>query len=90
MVEETGSAGLPPAHVGLHAGPVVQQDGDFFGRTVNLASRVAGRAGEDEVLVTGDVLEVAGQLDGVRFEDAGSAELKNVSRPVRLWRATTS
>jgi adenylate cyclase len=87
MVAQTGSAGLPPAHVGLHAGPVVQQDGDYFGRTVNLASRVAGRAGADEVLVTDDVVGVAGELDGVRFQDAGSAELKNVSYPVRLWRA---
>jgi adenylate cyclase len=90
MVRETASAGLPPAHVGLHAGPVVQQDGDFFGRTVNLASRVAGRAGADEVLVTDDVVDVAGQLDDVRFADAGSAELKNVSHPVRLWRAESS
>jgi adenylate cyclase len=90
MVRETASAGLPPAHVGLHAGPVVQQDGDFFGRTVNLASRVAGRAGADEVLVTDDVVDVAGQLDDVRFADAGSAELKNVSHPVRLWRAEAS
>jgi adenylate cyclase len=88
MVEQTGAAGLPPAHVGLHAGPVVQQGGDYFGRTVNLASRVAGRAGEDEVLVTDGLIEVAGELDGVRFEDVGSANLKNVSYPVRLWRAT--
>jgi adenylate cyclase len=87
MVEQTGAAGLPPAHVGLHAGPVVQQGGDYFGRTVNLASRVAGRAGEDEVLVTDGLVEVAGELDGVRFEDVGSADLKNVSYPVRLWRA---
>jgi adenylate cyclase len=87
MVSETGAAGLPPAHVGLHAGPVVQQDGDYFGRTVNLASRVAGRAAADEVLVTDDVVETSGRLDGVRFEDAGSAELKNVAHPVRLWRA---
>ena len=90
MVRETGSAGLPPAHVGLHAGPVVQQDGDYFGRTVNLASRVAGRAGAGEVLVTDDIVEVAGEIDGVEFADAGSAELKNVSRPVRLWRAVPS
>ena len=88
MVRETASAGLPPAHVGLDAGPVVQQDGDYFGRTVNLASRIAGRAGQDEVLVSEDVVASAGQIDGVRFADAGTAELKNVAHPVRLWRAT--
>ena len=88
MVRETASAGLPPAHVGLAAGPVVQQDGDYFGRTVNLASRIAARAGQDEVLVSEDVVASAGQIDGVRFADAGTAELKNVAHPVRLWRAT--
>jgi len=43
-------AGLPPAHVGLHAGPVVFQDGDYFGRTVNLAARIAAPAGPGQVL----------------------------------------
>src|SRR3954454_872922 len=33
------AAGLPPAHVGIHAGPVLFQEGDYFGATVNLASR---------------------------------------------------
>ena len=33
-----------PAHVGLHAGPVLFQDGDYFGRTVNVASRIADYA----------------------------------------------
>jgi adenylate cyclase len=35
MVEEFPQAGLPPAHVGVAAGPVVVQGGDYFGRTVN-------------------------------------------------------
>ena len=37
MVEQLPEAGLPPAHVGVTAGPVVVQGGDYFGRTVNLA-----------------------------------------------------
>jgi adenylate cyclase len=41
MKEELAWAGLPPAHVGLHAGAVLFQEGDYYGRTVNLASRVA-------------------------------------------------
>jgi adenylate cyclase len=34
-------AGLPPGHAGLDAGPIVVRDGDVFGRTVNLAHRIA-------------------------------------------------
>ena len=44
MVEQLPEAGLPPAHVGVAAGPVVVQGGDYFGRTVNLAARIAAYA----------------------------------------------
>ena len=52
MAAEVPRAGLPPAHVGLHAGPVVFQDGDYYGSTVNLASRIADYARPGEVLVS--------------------------------------
>src|SRR4029450_290045 len=45
LVEDVPAAGLPPAHVGLHAGPVLFQEGDYFGTTVNVAARIAGDAG---------------------------------------------
>ncbi|MGZ8629810.1 MAG: adenylate/guanylate cyclase domain-containing protein [Actinomycetota bacterium] len=85
MVERTREAGLPPAHVGVAAGPVVMQDGDYFGRTVNLASRISGRAGSSEVLVTTEVVETSS--DDVRFEEIGKAELKGFAAPVVLHRA---
>ena len=88
MVEGAPTEGLPPAHVGLHAGPVVQQDGDYYGRTVNVAARIAGRAGPDEVLVSEEVAQLSSGSSGVRFEDLGPVELKNVSRPIRLLRAS--
>ena len=52
MVNQLAAAGLPPAHVGLHAGPVLFQEGDYFGQTVNLTSRIADYARPGEVLVT--------------------------------------
>ncbi|HEX4908610.1 MAG TPA: adenylate/guanylate cyclase domain-containing protein, partial [Actinomycetes bacterium] len=57
MVGQVPEAGLPPAHVGVAAGPVVVQGGDYFGRTVNLASRVSARASAGQVLVTAPVAE---------------------------------
>ena len=52
LVEQLSEAGLPPAHVGVAAGPVVVQGGDYFGRTVNLAARIAAHAGAGQVLVS--------------------------------------
>ena len=87
LVERTPAAGLPPAHVGVHAGPVIFRDGDYFGRTVNVASRISGKAGPGEVLVSADVVLVSSP-DSVRFEEIGPVELKGLSRPVTLYRVT--
>ena len=59
MVDGVAAAGLPPAHVGLHAGPVLFQEGDYFGQTVNVASRIADYARPGEVLVTREVVDAA-------------------------------
>ena len=85
MVEEAPSTGLPSAHIGLHAGPVVARDSDYFGRTVNVAARVAAHAGPDQVLVTDDVLSVA-KPEGVCFESIGPVSLKGIASPVGLNR----
>jgi adenylate cyclase len=89
MVEQAPASGLPQAHVGVNAGPVVFRDGDYFGRTVNVAARIAGRARPGEVLVSQDVVNLAG-ADGVRYEEIGPVELKGVTRPVVLHRAARS
>jgi class 3 adenylate cyclase len=59
LVAQFPEAGLPPAHVGVAAGPVVVQGGDYFGRTVNLAARIAAYASAGRVLVTQRVVERA-------------------------------
>jgi adenylate cyclase len=86
MVSRVPQAGLPQAHVGVAAGPVVVQGGDYFGRTVNLASRVAARAQAGQVLVTGAVAE-APAPDNVVFSDLGALRLKGFSAPVRVMEA---
>jgi adenylate cyclase len=83
-VEVVGSHGLPPAHVGIHAGPVVFQEGDYFGRTVNLAARIAEYARPGEVLVSQEVVDA---VDGapVAFSEIGPVELKGVPETLRLY-----
>ena len=83
MVESAIEAGMPPAHVGVHAGPVLFQDGDYFGRTVNVAARIADYARPGEVVVSQAVVDI-GAAPGVRFTEIGTVELKGVSEALRL------
>jgi adenylate cyclase len=87
LVAQLPEAGLPPAHVGVAAGPVVVQGGDYFGRTVNLAARIAAHAGAGQVLVSQRVAEAA-PPGGVVFSEAGEVELKGFAHPVRLLEAS--
>ena len=87
MVEAIPAAGLPPAHVGLHTGPVVFEGGDYFGRTVNLAARIGAHAAPGQVLVTQEIVDRAGS-DGLTFESVGAVELKGVAEPVLLHAVT--
>jgi adenylate cyclase len=86
MVDGLAAEGLPPAHVGLHAGPVLFQEGDYFGQTVNLTARIADYARPGEVLVSQAVAD-ASQETGIAFGDIGPVELKGVSGTVHLLRA---
>jgi adenylate cyclase len=86
MVATAQTAGLPPAHVGLHAGPVIFQDGDYFGQTVNLASRIADYARPGEVLVSQAIVDAA-EGDAVTYSEIGPVELKGVSGALVLHAA---
>jgi adenylate cyclase len=86
FVEKAGARGLPPAHVGVNAGPMTYTDGDYYGLTVIIAARIASQAGPGQVLV-GEAAAADGELQGVRFEELGPVPLKGVARPVKLYRA---
>jgi adenylate cyclase len=87
MVKGVSEQDLPPAHVGLHAGPVVFQEGDYFGRTVNIASRIADYARPHEVLASDAVVQGADDISGIRFSEIGPVELKGVGGAIRLFSA---
>jgi adenylate cyclase len=89
MVEAVGRQGIPPAHVGILAGPVVFQEGDYFGRTVNLAARIGEYARPGEVLVSQEVVDAA-EGGPVTFTEVGPVELKGVPGPLRLHIARRS
>ena len=87
LVDRLPRAGLPAARVGLHSGPVVFQDGDYFGRTVNIAARITDYARPGEVLVSDQVVADADRIEPVRFGPVGPVSLKGLSAPITLYNA---
>ena len=84
MVAALSAAELPPAHVGLHVGPVIRQEGDYYGQTVNLASRIGDYARPGEVLVSRAVVDASADSP-LAFDEVGAVELKGVSGLVDLY-----
>ena len=79
--------GIPAVRVGLHHGPAVERDGDYFGAAVNLAARVSALASGGEVLVSGHTAALAPNLPGVFYESRGRQQLRNVTEPVEIFAA---
>jgi adenylate cyclase len=72
--------------VGINVGDIVVEDGDIFGDGVNVAARLEGLAEPGGICVSARVREdAAGRLD-LTFEDIGEQALKNIARPVRVYR----
>jgi adenylate cyclase len=72
--------------IGINLGDIIFEDGDIFGEGVNIAARVEQLAEAGGICVTAAVHDqVDGRVD-VAFEDLGEKLLKNLSRPVRVYR----
>jgi TolB-like protein len=76
--------------VGIHQGDVIIEGEDIFGDGVNVAARLEGIAEPGGICVSSRVQEDAeGRLE-VSFENAGEQQLKNIARPVRVYRVRLS
>ncbi|HEX6400011.1 MAG TPA: adenylate/guanylate cyclase domain-containing protein, partial [Actinomycetota bacterium] len=85
IVAAMDEEGTTRAHAGVHAGPVIERDLDLFGRTVNLASRIADAANPGEVLTSETVVRTLDH-DRFRFEPVAPTELKGIVEPTVLYR----
>jgi adenylate cyclase len=85
MIVEVPASGLPAVHIGIHAGPLIERDGDVYGHTVNLASRIAGRAEAGELLVS-DAVRDAVPDPTITFEALEPVTLKGIADAVVLFR----
>ena len=77
----------PQPRIGVHYGATLYRDGDYYGREVNLVSRVVARARGGEVLVTGPVMEAVHDSEHLDFEGIGTVKLKGFDEPAHLFRA---
>lgn len=88
IVEELARSGAPPVRVGMHTGAAVSRDGDWYGGTVNLASRVAGAARPGEVLMTEKTRQqIEEGVYDFELEQRGSHRLRHIPDPVPMYRA---
>ena len=77
--------------IGMHAGEAIREEGDFFGRSVILAARIAARARGGEILVSEHLKGRAEELDAARpticFDEGEEIELKGLAGTHRVYRA---
>ena len=72
--------------IGIHVGDIMTEEGDIFGDGVNIAARLEGIAQPGGICLSDDAYrQVRGKLEA-DFQDAGEQQLKNIARPVRIYR----
>ncbi len=73
--------------IGINLGDVIVEENDIFGDGVNVAARLEMLAEPGGICVSGAVRDQVGQrLDDVAFEDLGDQTVKNIARPIRVFR----
>jgi class 3 adenylate cyclase/YHS domain-containing protein len=77
--------GFPGLRAGLHAGPAVELDGDYFGATVNVAARIGAHARTGEILCGSSVASALAGSHQARVVPLGSVRFKNVEHPVEVF-----
>jgi adenylate cyclase len=86
------NADVPPARwiqfrIGINLGDVIVDDDDIFGDGVNIAARLETLAEPGGICVSGAVCDQVGsRLEDIVFEDLGDKQVKNIARPIRVYR----
>jgi adenylate cyclase len=83
-LQEAVAEERPLPRIGVHVGDTLYRDGDYYGREVNLAARVAARSAGGEVLVTRPVVE-ASRGQPLEFDRIAEIRLKGFSEPTEIF-----
>ena len=76
--------------IGIHLGDVIAEGDDVYGDGVNIAARIEGLASPGGVALSGMVHDNIGSRLSLSFEDLGEQQLKNIARPIQLYRLATA
>jgi class 3 adenylate cyclase len=87
IVDELAFHGSPPVRVGMHSGSATRLGSDWYGGTVNLASRVVDAARPGEVLITAETRRQVQGRDGIEIEERGTRRFKHVVEPIAVYEA---
>jgi class 3 adenylate cyclase len=87
--ERDGSGELLRVRMGLHTGEVISEEGDYFGKNVILAARIAAQALGGEILVSEELRQAVSSTNGdsLQFDDGRELELKGLAGSHRVYRA---
>jgi adenylate cyclase len=85
VVEAAEEPGFPPVRVGVHTGPALASEGDWYGRTVNVAARLCAVAPASQVLVSEATRAAAGRMRGIEYGERELHWLRNVSEPIATY-----
>ncbi len=96
-LERIGTPGVPgrtrrtrrvplKLQIGLAYGEVVEMSGDFFGDAVNVAARLLDHAGDNETLVTANLLDAFDEIERARFRSLDRMQLRGRVEPVHVHR----
>src|SRR3984885_6806705 len=88
----SGNIDVPEAkriefRLGIHVGDIIIDDNDIFGDGVNIAARLEGIADPGGICISDDAhRQIRGKTE-IAYDDMGHQSLKNISEPMRAWRA---
>ena len=72
--------------IGINLGDVIIENDDIYGDGVNIAARLEPLAEPGGICVSSIVNESVGNRIDVRFQDGGDISVKNIDRPIRVWK----
>jgi len=76
---------FPAVHIGIHAGYVLEQDGQFFGPAINVASRTAAHARAGQILGTEAAMKLVADKSAISYLPLGEIHFKNIAEPISLF-----